>query len=45
VVLNTTPIWISEYVKLLPDAKKLLAQATERLSLGARDYFKVIKVA
>lgn len=35
---------ISKYSPLTPDAKKLLAQATERLALSARSYLKVIKV-
>ncbi len=36
---------VSQYLKLEPAAEKLLNAASERLSLSARAYFKVIKVA
>ncbi len=36
---------VNKYAPLTPDAKKLLSQAADRLSLSARAYFKVIKVA
>ena len=32
-------------MKLKPEAEKLLADASEKLSLSARSYFKTIKVA
>lgn len=36
---------VAQYLKLEPDAEKLLANASEKLSLSARSYFKTIKVA
>lgn len=36
---------VKEYFRLSPDVVELLSKATERLSLSARSYFKVIKVA
>lgn len=36
---------ISQKIKLDPEAKKLLLDASERLNLSARSYFKTIKVA
>lgn len=36
---------IKKYCKLSDEAKKLLLTATNRLSLSARSYFKIIKVA
>jgi len=36
---------LGRHVPLSPDVLKLLSTATERLSLSARSYFKVIKVA
>ena len=36
---------ISQKIKLEPAAEKLLANASEKLSLSARSYFKTIKVA
>lgn len=36
---------ISKLLKLSPDTQSLLRQATDRLNLSARSYFKVIKVA
>ena len=36
---------VSKLLKLEPSAEKLLADASERLSLSARAYFKTIKVA
>lgn len=36
---------ITKHTLLSPEAKKLLAQATDKLNLSARSYFKVIKVA
>ena len=36
---------VSKLLKLEPNAEKLLADASERLSLSARAYFKTIKVA
>ena len=36
---------VSQLIKLEPDAEKLLANASEKLNLSARSYFKTIKVA
>ena len=36
---------VSQLIKLEPSAEKLLADASERLNLSARAYFKTIKVA
>ena len=36
---------VSQILKLKPEAEKLLADASEKLSLSARSYFKTIKVA
>ncbi len=36
---------VSKYIKMDADAQKLLAQASEKLNLSARAYFKTIKVA
>ena len=36
---------VSQKLKMEPEAEKLLAQASERLNLSARSYFKTIKVA
>ena len=36
---------VSQKLKLEPTAEKLLAQASEKLNLSARSYFKTIKVA
>jgi magnesium chelatase family protein len=36
---------VSQKLKLSSEAEKLLAEASERLSLSARAYFKTIKVA
>ncbi len=36
---------ISKYAPLSPPAKNLLSQAADRLSLSARSYLKIIKVA
>lgn len=36
---------IKKYLLLTPDVSRLLAQATDRLGLSARSYFKIIKVA
>lgn len=36
---------VSKYVKMDAEAQKLLAQASEKLNLSARAYFKTIKVA
>jgi magnesium chelatase family protein len=36
---------VSQKLKMEPEAEKLLADASERLSLSARAYFKAIKVA
>ena len=36
---------IARITKLSPEATELLNQATERLKLSARSYFKIIKVA
>lgn len=40
-----TSTQLNTYAPLLPDTKKLLTQAADRLALSARSYFKVIKVA
>jgi magnesium chelatase family protein len=42
---SITSSQVNKYAPLEPDAKKLLAQAANKLSLSARSYFKVIKVA
>ncbi|MBR3168915.1 ATP-binding protein, partial [Candidatus Saccharibacteria bacterium] len=36
---------VTQKLKLAPEAEKLLADASERLGLSARSYFKTIKVA
>jgi magnesium chelatase family protein len=36
---------VTKFISLTPAVRELLAQATERLGLSARGYFKVIKVA
>jgi magnesium chelatase family protein len=36
---------IDQYLSISPDAKEILHLATNRLSLSARSYFKIIKVA
>lgn len=36
---------VARYAPLTPGAKKLLAQATDKLALSARSYFKIIKIA
>lgn len=36
---------ISKYAPLSPEVKNLLSQAADRLSLSARSYLKIIKVA
>ncbi len=42
---NMTNREISKYAPLSPPAKNLLSQAADRLSLSARSYLKIIKVA
>lgn len=42
---SMTSTQLNTYAPLLPDTKKLLTQAADRLALSARSYFKVIKVA
>jgi magnesium chelatase family protein len=42
---NITSRDIKKYITLSSDVRELLATATNRLSLSARSYFKVIKVA
>lgn len=36
---------VTKFLRLEPDAERLLADASERLALSARSYFKIIKVA
>lgn len=36
---------VTKFLRLEPDAERLLADASERLALSARSYFKTIKVA
>ena len=36
---------VSQLLKLAPEAEKLLTEASEKLNLSARSYFKTIKVA
>ncbi len=40
-----TPREIKKFCNLEPQAKELLKQAVDRLSLSARSYFKIIKIA
>lgn len=42
---NLSSSEIKAHLALSPDVRQLLTKATERLSLSARSYFKVIKVA
>ncbi len=39
------PVDIKKYCELSPDAQLLLKQAIMKLSLSARTYFKIIKIA
>jgi len=42
---SITNTQVTKHIPLVPAAKKLLAQAADKLALSARSYFKVIKVA
>jgi magnesium chelatase family protein len=42
---NLTNREIRKHIELSPEVRQLLAMATDRLSLSARSYFKIIKVA